>query len=63
MTHPLLIDTITDPLTHLIVSLLSDAHSARLLIITVPLLICITHGLVLYLDTDRHVYKSPLKVH
>jgi hypothetical protein len=52
MTHPLLIDPITnmltDPLTHYLLSLLSDAHSARLLIHYCML----THGLVLYLDMD-----------
>jgi hypothetical protein len=31
--------------------------------ITVHITHTLTHGLVLYLDTDRHVYKSPLKVH
>jgi hypothetical protein len=55
MTHPLLIDPLTDTTD-------SSDCSARLLIITVHITHMITHGLVLYLDMDRHVYKSALKV-
>ena len=49
-------------MTHWLFSSLSDAHSAQLLIHYCTITHTLTHGLVLYLDTDPPVYKSALDI-
>jgi hypothetical protein len=62
MTHPCLLISLThmltDPLTHYLFSLLSDAHSAHLL----DTYSSYDSFLVLYLDTESPIYKLALSV-